>query len=302
MSMISSRQLQEIAAYLRRNARAVDLARFNFHFCNGDTSDVLAALAPYQNEDGGYGKAIEPDLRLPQSTAIGTLAAFQCIGEAAPDPANEILTRGLNYFISTYDRARNGWAIIRPEADGHPHAPWWDYAGAMNHFGWGNPSAEILGLLIKYRHVVDAGSIIDAVKERACARINEIDPSSFHEVLNFNALYCHADDELKSKLEDPLRQLVRNAACTSPDEWKSYVAPPLKFIASPDDPFIDLFMAELIEKNLEFIAGGIVGGDHWEPNWDWGDCYPEAWATAKQEWSGYITVANLLTLKNFGAV
>ena len=59
-----------IEHYLDENARAIDVAMYNLYFRNGDASAVLAELAKYQNEDGGFGNAIEPDLRLPESTAF----------------------------------------------------------------------------------------------------------------------------------------------------------------------------------------------------------------------------------------
>ena len=57
-----------------------------------------------------------------------------------------------------------------------------------------------------------------------------------------------------------------------------------------------------INKNLEFIISETVDGDHWEPNWNWSDSYPEDWEIAKNEWRGNLTVNNLLTLRKFGAI
>ncbi len=287
-------QTSRIETYLEKRARPIDLARYDFHFRGGDASAVLRALKPYQNDDGGFGHALEPDVCLPQSTALATGVAFQFINEVDPDPMNEVLRGGLMYLLNAYDRERNGWAVVPLEVDCHPHAPWWDYETAMAHFGWGNPSAGILGVLVKYRHVVDAEEIIGAATEKALKRICEVDPSSFHEVLNFKTLYQLADEGLKEQLKDPLARLISESACLSPDEWKSYVATPLKFVSSPDDPFIDLFDKGLIEANLQFLADEIVGGDHWEPNWNWAGTYPGDWEIARQEWSGHITVANSL--------
>lgn len=49
-------------AFLYRSARPLDIARFQCHFKNGGKGAVLAALAADQNEDGGFGHALEPDL------------------------------------------------------------------------------------------------------------------------------------------------------------------------------------------------------------------------------------------------
>lgn len=299
-NMITDKQILEIEKYIEENAREIDRALCNFYFKDGDASLVLDALKKYQNDDGGFGNAIEPDFRLPQSTSLGTWMAFQFIKAVDPDPTNQMVQRAIDYFVGTYDEERCGWAIILPEVNKYPHAPWWEYETAISHFGWGNPNAEILGLLIKYGRNEAVNGIISTMEEKAQTRVHEVNPSSFHEIFNFKALYQFADDELKKQLKEPLERLILKAAVTDPSEWKSYVATPIKFISSPDDPFINLFERDLINQNLDFIVNQIIDGDHWEPNWSWSDTYPDDWQVAKQEWCGSLTVQNLLTLRDFG--
>lgn len=292
----------KIEAYLEANARPLEIALYSFHFRSGSPAAVLEALAVYQNDDGGFGQALEPDMRLPLSNAIATWTAFQVMHTVGTSPAHPMLRRVLEYLLASYDKARTGWAVVRPEVDSYPHAPWWGYAAALEHFGWGNPSAELLGFLITYRHIIDVEAIIAPMTAKALTRIHEVESSNFHEVFNFKALYHHAADALKKQLKEPLEQLIKKSVCTNPDLWTSYVAPPLSFVSSPDDPFIHLFDEALVNENLAFLQNRIVGGDHWEPNWDWRGQYPEDWQKAKREWSGVLTVKNLLTLKNFGLI
>ena len=293
--------LEKTSLYLKNNARPVDYALFEYHFQSGSPEKVLDEIAAFQNEDGGFGKALEPDLRLPKSTPLATCMAFQIIKEIDANETNEVVKRALEYLVNTCDPDRKGWPIVAPEVDKHPHAPWWTYRAAMGHFGWGNPSAEILGFLILY-NVEGVEEMVTSLKEMALKRLGEMDPESFHEVFNFKALYEMADSDLQEELRKPLADLIKGAASTNPDEWAGYVATPLKFVHSPEDPFVDLFEAKLLEKNLDFLAGQIVEGDHWEPNWDWSGNYPEVWEQAKVEWSGRLTVQNLQLLKNFGRI
>lgn len=293
--------LPKISTYLTHNARPLDLALYDFHFNGGDTRAVLKRLATYLNPDGGFGNALEPDLRLPQSTALATWMAFRVMDEVGIAADNELLRRGLRYLIDSYDPSRPGWAIVRPEVDGYPHAPWWEYKAAMAGFGWGNPSAELLGFLIKYGNT-NTADMVQALSQRAVARIQEVDPSDFHEVFNFKSLYELAGDDLRQQLQKPLERLILRAVSTNPDEWKAYSAPPLRFITSPSDPFARLFGKEIIHENLDFLNNSMVNGDHWELNWDWSGAYPTDWVIAKKEWSGQLTVRNLVTLHAFGEV
>lgn len=47
--------------FMYRNARPVDLARWQYHFENGSKENVVKILAEYQNEDGGFGHGLEED-------------------------------------------------------------------------------------------------------------------------------------------------------------------------------------------------------------------------------------------------
>src|SRR5262249_22245660 len=121
----------------------------------------------------------------------------------------------------------------------------------------------------------------------------------FHELLCYMRLYQQADRPLQTGIYEPLAGLIPKAANSSPNEWGSYVATPLTFIKTPDSPFINLFDRKLIRANLDHLERSIVNGDHWEPTWDWGGDYPEAWRQAKQAWSGKLTVESMMVLGAF---
>ena len=40
----------------------------------------------------------------------------------------------------------------------------------------------------------------------------------------------------------------------------------------------------------------------WKPPWSWGDSYADVWPIAQQEWAGVLTMAKLITLKNYVAI
>ena len=54
--------------FVYRNARPLDLARFQFHFENGSKEAVMNALLCYQNEDGGCGHAGDGAVSAKQQT------------------------------------------------------------------------------------------------------------------------------------------------------------------------------------------------------------------------------------------
>ena len=292
--------LERVEPYLAASARPLDLASFQYHFRGGSSEAVMQELASFQNEDGGFGSAVEPDLRLPSSTALATWMAFQTVKELDDvDGSHPVVRKAIAYLLETYQEEKVGWPIVVPEVDEHPHPPWWTYASAMEHFSWANPAAELLGILMTYGEG-EGTSVIEALKKKALEQVFLVDPSDFHDVFNYKGLYELADADLQSQLREPVEKLILAAVSTNPEDWGGYVATPLKFISGPEDLFAGLFDENVIQQNLTFLQSRMVDGSHWEPNWNWGELYPDVWETAKQEWSGHLTVKHLVQLKAFG--
>src|SRR5689334_17222665 len=130
--------------YLQSNARKLDLRLYEYLFEGADAQIVIDELKAYQNPDGGFGHALEPDLRLPGSSPLATTVALQYLTQLNTN-TDELTEGALKYLVHTYDDSRQCWVNIPPTADTYPRAPWWDYADVLEWAGWGNPSAEILG-------------------------------------------------------------------------------------------------------------------------------------------------------------
>ena len=83
--------LARARAFVYANARRVDRALFEtvFESCDGDA--LVAALSAYRNGDGGFGHALEPDLRTPSSQPLHTETALLMLKQAGirrPDIAD----------------------------------------------------------------------------------------------------------------------------------------------------------------------------------------------------------------------
>ena len=291
-----------IAAWVVDNARPIDKALLDFHLGSGSAEAIVRELSAYQNDDGGFGQGLEADLGMPQSSALATSVALQYLALACEDRDEPALQRALAYLGRMYDPDRKGWPIITAESDQYPHAPWWDYQQAMATFGWGNPSAELLGYLLKWEIGETWEARISDITDRALERLTELTTANavdFHELSCFAVLFQSAGESLKRQMHDPLVGLIAAAINPKPEEWGGYGATPLTFVRRPDSPFADLFDKQGLDANLDFIEKSIVG-DHWEPVWDWGGVYADEWTRARAAWSGKLTVDNLILLDAFG--
>ena len=47
--------------FIWRNARALERSIFEYRFSDGSPERILSIVRSYQNEDGGFGHALEPD-------------------------------------------------------------------------------------------------------------------------------------------------------------------------------------------------------------------------------------------------
>src|SRR4051812_47128833 len=71
--------------FFRHHGRDIDRALFAYHFEGGAREEVLAVLGRYQNADGGFGHALEPDIAAPDSNPFATeLALLVCLQADAP--------------------------------------------------------------------------------------------------------------------------------------------------------------------------------------------------------------------------
>ncbi len=123
----SRRFLERAKKFIYRNARPLDFARWKFHFENGSAEEVLEILSAYQNRDGGFAHAVEPDLWNIVSTPAGVWAASEILREIGfSDSSHPIVQGMLEYLASGKDFENNRWQFSVPSNRCYPHAAWWE--------------------------------------------------------------------------------------------------------------------------------------------------------------------------------
>ncbi|MGW8065042.1 hypothetical protein ACVV2G_22950 [Streptomyces ziwulingensis] len=102
-------------------ARVLEQRLFRYHFRGGEAGPVETALDAYRNEDGGYGHALEPDLRGPVSQPLHTARALRVL-DAVGRCGGQRVERMCRHLtsVSTPDGAL---PAVRPSRHGHPAAP-----------------------------------------------------------------------------------------------------------------------------------------------------------------------------------
>ena len=72
MNRLSRADFDRAKRFISAHARPLDRSLFVYHFQSGPADDVMAELVRFQNEDGGFGRGLEPDFRLGASSALAT--------------------------------------------------------------------------------------------------------------------------------------------------------------------------------------------------------------------------------------
>jgi hypothetical protein len=108
--------------FIHTTARLLDRHRLAVLLNDARVEPVLTALRAYQNPDGGFGHALEPDVRDPASQPTATLHALEVLAEvgALDDP---MVAQAANWAARNA-RADGALPFVLPSAANHPHAPW----------------------------------------------------------------------------------------------------------------------------------------------------------------------------------
>lgn len=302
MEKLSTEQFSKARNFLLAHARPLDRAMFQFEFEHGSADDVLKELHTFQNDDGGFGQALEPDFRLPFSSAIATTVALQYISRLRLEKAPAMAVQALQYLHETFDSEHQLWESVPESVAQFPRAVWWEYPGpqkADEH--WANPGAEIMGYLYEFPNVIPNQLrdelLIDKVFEKleSCSDVLEM-----HDLLCYLRLAERLPTALQTKLYALLDLHIREAVTTTPAQWRDYGLQPLQVAPSPEAHYYSLLESH-INENLGFMIENQGDDGAWNPPWQWWR-YETEWLQAKEEWRGVLTLDNLRVLHAYGRI
>lgn len=295
--------------WIYRNARPLDLARWQYHFENGSAENVLKALSAYQNNDGGFGYALEADSWNPNSSPIQTWAAIELLREInVTDKENDIIQGILRYLDSGKDFVGGVWQNTIPTNNDYPHAFWWQWSENTLHY---NPTANLCGFIIKYAD--RESSLFDkgiTVAKKAIDYFIKMDEANEIGDGHLNLCYlrlkqfCEEANEetldmvsVHNKLLKNIRQMLNNLKI----DWCSDGVA-LEFIKAYRNK-IDLISekTDIADMVCSYLLESQKEDGTWNIPWNWND-YQEQWAVSKNWWVAYGIIVNMLFLKQFGYI
>ncbi|WP_333649734.1 hypothetical protein [Lacrimispora sp.] len=294
--------------FIYRNARPLDLARWQYHFESGSKKAVLNVLSYFQNADGGFGHGLEADSWNPNSSPIQTWAATEILREINfTDNTHTIFQGILHYLESGKDFQGHFWYNTVKSNNDYPHAPWWHMdSGSICHNNY-NPTACLAGFIIRFadkqselyklgcRITSDALDQLFAVQKQ----------NDMHTLSCYIRLleYCEETDAAGifnlREFREKMMQQVKGSITQNLADWESsYICKPSQFFNSKDSIFYN-DNKNIAEYECEYIIRTQLADGSWNIPWSWND-YPDQWAISKNWWKSNNIIVNLLYLRGLG--
>ena len=306
--MLTEQAYHKARYWIYRNTRPLDLSRWQYHFENGSKENVLNALSVYQNEDGGFGHALEADSWNPNSTPIQTWTAIEILHEIGFTSKEHPVIKGiLRYLDSGADYDGRFWYNTVMSNNDYPHAPWWHTESESSSHTDYNPTACLAGFALCYSKINSSlyYKCLEIAAEAVRKYLSEDYLKDMHTVSCYIRLmeYCEESglvDLFNAPiLKQKLIKQVKVSITADTSLWRtSYICKPSQFLKSPSSLFYNA-NKEVADYEYEYIAHSRNTDGIWDITWSWNE-YPKEWAITENWWKGNLAILNMLYLKNFG--
>lgn len=286
--------LQRGAAFIADRGRPVERHLFGIAFDGASWAPVRDAVLAHRNTDGGFGHALEPDLRTTSSQPIFVHFALTALREAGVpgEAVGEVVQQVCAYMDGVADES-GAVPYVLPDALEAPHAPHWSSPHGLE------PSLHATAAVAAGLHALGAEHTWLDRATAWCLTEIEGEPSySGHRMLNVLDLLEEIPDRERGERlwAYATARLFEADYVQVETPVTSYGLTPLHFAPTPESKARALFAAELIEAHLDdlFARQESDGGwpIFWEPPTD----------EAIDEWRCRWTLDALRTLRAHGRI
>ena len=255
-------------AYLREHGRPVDAAWLAAILGEGSRDGLIQALAAYQNQDGGFGRALEPDIASPLSQPFAARLALHVILSADLPTTNPVIRALESWLVTTQDED-GCWRLPSGLSD-HQLAPWFA--------GWTFPSLNPALCLAGAMRQLALGTAM--THERMThlfarlASVEEAESGEFYSVLPY-AEYVPWVPELRDGpyLEALVNGIIRRVTSGGYDDAGHF----FEHVGPASGPVATRLPVSVIRDQLRLLARAQASDGSWPtpyaPHW-------KSWSTA----------------------
>ncbi len=278
--------------FLLAHARLLERRLFDTCLLGAPASGVVDALRGYQNDDGGFGHALEPDTRVDASLPVYIEVALGAMASAGTVD-RPMVTRAVDFLDRTAAAADSGGAVplAFPVIESAPRAAhWsdWTYRPGLN------PTAGLVGRL--YQLGVDHPWRARATAYCWAALESGGLPADAHELSEVLLFLAHTPerDRAAAYVDGLAGHLSAVDMLHLDPDAPGYGLTPLQLAPEPSSPWRAMFTDAQIDAHLDHVQAAQQADGGWPMSWE-----PPAGA-AVAEWRGVITLEALRTLVSYG--
>lgn len=281
-------------------ARVLEQRLFAHHFLGGGAEPVETALAAYRNADGGYGHALEPDLRGPVSQPLHTAHALGVLDRLGRCDGRHV--ESVCRYLTAISTPDGALPALHPAQRGYPAAPWIPVVD--------DPPSSLLttGPVVGVLHRNDAWHAwLFRATEYCWSAVESLDETHPYEVEAALAFLDAAPDRPRAAAAaHRLGTLVRDRELVLLDPERAAQVPvapgyapgehhfAYDYASTPGSLARDWFTDAELERALDHLAASQQEDGGWPITW-------RRWAPGTElEARPMVTLRALLTLRAYG--
>lgn len=274
--------------FVLANARLLDRHRLAVLLRRAPVGAVVEALRAYRNPDGGFGHALEPDVRAPESEPTSTLHALGVLAEVGK--LDDPMVADAAAWVATVADPGGGVPFVMPTAAAHPHAPWMAASDGGSHLTF--------GLAAALWEAGSGGVWLERATRWCWARLERPDELSAYWVkFALDFLDRVPDNARASAAIEGLRPLIgTDGALPVPGGTENERLTPLALSERPTPRSRALFADNQVQADLDRLERGQQEDGGWTFDW-------LAWSPGQSvEWRGGMTLRALRSLDAHGRI
>ncbi len=285
--------------YIVENARPLELAVYKYFFEHESNQAVIDELSKFQNADGGFGHALEPDFFNPNSSPIATNDAIITLSRVNALDRDSAIVQGIVKYLESHDsfnEDKKRWLFAIDSNKDYPHAIWWDKKGdGISKF---NPSVSLAAFMVcygnrtpLYEEIIKEG--LDFLKNGEEISVDDVNCYLLaYELLTSNSINDIVDLNV---FKDLLSKAIENCICKDIEKYGvEYVPMPSVIFADRYLDFITSEIKPLIAAEKDILSKLQKEDGGFDITWKWYTPYSAEYEQARAWWRPRITIEKLL--------
>lgn len=284
--------------FISENARPLELAIYKYYFENESNQAVVNELSKFQNADGGFGHALEPDFFNPNSSPIATNDAIITLSRVNALDRDSEMIKGIVRYLESHDsfnEDKKRWLFAIDGNKDYPHAIWWEKKGdGISKF---NPSVSLAAFMVCYgkRTPLYEEIIKEAIEYLRNGEISGDAVNCY--LLAYELLTSNSIDDIidLNVFKDLLSKAIESCICKDISKYGvEYVPMPSVIFTGKYTEFITPEIKPLVNAEKDILGKLQMEDGGFDITWKWYTPYNKEYEQARAWWRPRITIEKLL--------